>query len=163
MNALLLDVNVLIAMVWHQHDHYDLVRDWLGKRRGETWATCPITESGFVRVSALPRLGGVSQGVQRGLLALQKNRAEPDHVFWPHETSVVDLNPEIKARVRGHQQVTDAILLDLAIRNGGHLVTLDRRIRHLLPADSPHQASIEVIPTIWNVTAPPSPAVADPA
>jgi hypothetical protein len=52
---------------------------------------------------------------------------------------------EIRQRLMGHKQLTGAILLDLAIRNGGRLVTLGRRIQILLPANSPHQASIETI------------------
>ncbi len=66
-------------------------------------------------------------------------------IFWPHEHPLTDLLPEIRNRLIGHQQLTDAILLDLAIRQGGRLVTLDRRVTRLLPPDSPHLSSIEVI------------------
>ena len=68
------------------------------------------------------------------------------HVFWPQESSLVDLLPEIRRRLIGHQQLTDAILLDLAIRKGGRLVTLDRRVATLLAPDSPHRSVVEVIP-----------------
>ncbi len=32
------------------------------------------------------------------------------------------------SRLLGHRQVTDLYLLTLAVRNGGHFVTFDRRI-----------------------------------
>ncbi len=78
---------------------------------------------------------------------LKANLDESDHVFWPNDASVTELLPEIRQRLVGPKQITDAILLDLAIRKGGRLVTLDQRMRRLLPADSPHQSMIEVIPT----------------
>ncbi|MEP7353083.1 MAG: hypothetical protein ABI824_07610, partial [Acidobacteriota bacterium] len=73
--------------------------------------------------------------------------AADDHQFWPLDNSLNDLQPEIRQRLMGHSQLNDAILLDLAIRQGGRLVTFDQGVRRLLPADSPHQAAIEVIPT----------------
>lgn len=145
MSVYLLDVNVLIAMIWPEHIHHDVVRRWLGGHRAEKWASCPVTQAGFVRVSAQPVLGGVAQGVQYGLRALEKNCAEPRHVFWAQDSSLVEMLPEIRERLVGHQQLTDAILLDLAIRKGGRLVTLDRRAANLLPPDSPHRSAIEVI------------------
>jgi hypothetical protein len=46
----------------------------------------------------------------------------------------------------GHKQLSRALLLDLAIRNSRRLVTFDKRVRGLLPANSAHQAAIETIP-----------------
>jgi predicted nucleic acid-binding protein len=76
---------------------------------------------------------------------LKANLAESDHIFWPNETSVVSLLPEIRQRLVGTRQISDAIRLDLAIRKGGRLVTLDQRVRNLLAENSPHQSAIEVI------------------
>ena len=145
MSVLLLDVNVLVAMIWPEHIHHEVVRRWLGGHRAEGWASCPVTQAGFVRVSAQPVLGGVAQGVQYGLRALEKNCAESRHVFWTQDSPVVEMLPEIRERLGGHQQLTDAILLDLAIRKGGRLVTLDQRVANLLPPDSPHRSAIVVI------------------
>jgi len=144
-SVFLLDVNVLVAMIWPEHIHHEVVRRWLGRHRADEWASCPVTQAGFVRVSAQPVLSGVAQGVQYGLRALEKNCAEHRHVFWAQDSSVVEMLPEIRERLTGHQQLTDAILLDLAIRKGGRLVTLDRRVANLLPPDSPHRSAIEVI------------------
>jgi hypothetical protein len=61
-------------------------------------------------------------------------------------SSVVEMLPEMRERLVGRQPLTDAVPLDLAIRKGGRLVTLDQRAANLLPLDSPHRSAIEVIP-----------------
>lgn len=40
----------------------------------------------------------------------------------------------MRARLTGHQQITDAYLVALAIHNRGKLATLDRRIVQFAPA-----------------------------
>ena len=54
--------------------------------------------------------------------------------------------PEIQEKISGHQQIADAILLDLAIRNGARLTTFDKRMHSLLPKESPHHDTLVVIP-----------------
>jgi predicted nucleic acid-binding protein len=51
----LLDVNVLVAFFDPDHVHHDLAHDWFAGQRRSGWATCAITESGFVRVISNPR------------------------------------------------------------------------------------------------------------
>jgi hypothetical protein len=51
----LLDVNVLMALLWETHEHHHTARAWF---RGVTdFATCPVTQLGFARVSSHPSLG----------------------------------------------------------------------------------------------------------
>ena len=141
----LLDVNVLIALSWRKHVFHAPVSAWMRENRSHGWATCPMTQAGFVRVSAqIPTT--VAMNVRHAVRLLQENCGAADHVFWAQGYSVTDMTPEIRDRLVGPQQVTDALLLDLAIRNGGRLVTLDSRVSHLLPAGSSHRAAIEVIP-----------------
>jgi hypothetical protein len=45
----------------------------------------------------------------------------------------------------GHQQVTDAYLLGLAIRHGGRLATMDQRIGALTEPKSAPGAALEVV------------------
>jgi toxin-antitoxin system PIN domain toxin len=142
----LYDVNVLVAMCWPEHEFHQTVSAWLAVACVRGWATCPMTEAGFVRVSTQPSTKPAAS-MEHAFQVLDKNRAESDHVFWPQEVSLADLFPSIRQRLVGPKQITDAILLDLAIRKGGCLVTLDPRVRNLLAADSPHQGAIEVIPT----------------
>ena len=142
----LLDVNVLIALLWPEHVHHHKASVWFGQNRSSGWATCTITETGFARITAQPAGGGRTLLASLDLLGLQG--AEPDHSFWSLETPLADILPEIKSRLAGHQQLTDAILLDLAIRRGGHLITLDQGVKRLLPPNSPHQGAIVVIPDV---------------
>jgi predicted nucleic acid-binding protein len=45
----LLDVNILLGCSWKSHADHSALLDWL--LQADEWATCPITELGFVRVS----------------------------------------------------------------------------------------------------------------
>jgi len=47
----LLDVNVLVALFHPDHVHHDLAHDWFVGHRHAGWATCPVTENGFLRVT----------------------------------------------------------------------------------------------------------------
>ena len=51
----LLDVNVLVALFQPDHVHHELAHDWFAENRRAGWATCPITETGLVRLLANPR------------------------------------------------------------------------------------------------------------
>ena len=146
MSVALLDVNVLIAMSWVEHVHNLVTREWFIRNRAQGWATCPLTQAAFVRLSIQPPVVGARVNMAQAMEALEDHCRDPFHQFFPQSMGWGDLLPEIRERMVGHQQLTDAILLDLAIRNGGRLVTLDRRIQGLLPAGSPHQAALEIIP-----------------
>lgn len=49
-------------------------------------------------------------------------------VFWPDDVNLLQSGAVDWLRVLGHRQVTEAYLLALAVRQGGRLVTFDRRI-----------------------------------
>ena len=53
----LLDVNVLVALFDPDHVHHTLAHDWFADEGTAGWATCPVTENGFVRVLANPAYG----------------------------------------------------------------------------------------------------------
>ena len=95
------------------------------------WATCPITEAGFVRVSsnvrAIPDARAPSQAI--GLLA--RIRALPGHEFWSDDVSPTDPDAGAFDGLVGHRQVTDAHLLTLARKRGGRLATFDRGLLEL--------------------------------
>ena len=131
----LLDVNTLVALAWPNHVHHRAAHRWFGARSDSSWATCPLTQSGFVRVSASPRATSEARSPQECVLLLRRILALPGHQFWTDDISLAGetkLNLELLV---GYRQVTDAHLLALAIRRGGCLATFDRGLRHLLPAD----------------------------
>jgi predicted nucleic acid-binding protein len=52
----------------------------------------------------------------------------PDHEFWPDDISIADDRVFDRSCILGPNQITDAYLLGLAVKNGGRLVTFDRGI-----------------------------------
>ena len=105
-----------------------------------------MTQAALVRLSVQPPVTGARISVAQAMEALEDHCRDPYHQFFPQTAALSEILPEIRQRIAGHRQITDAILLDLAIRNGGSLVTLDRGIQSLLPADSPHQSALDFIP-----------------
>ena len=53
--SFLLDVNLLMALLWENHEHHHAARAWL--RHVKDFATCPVSQLGFARVSSHPLLG----------------------------------------------------------------------------------------------------------
>src|SRR5437016_4463139 len=142
----LLDVNVLIALAWPVHMHHDAAHAWFATHQDEGWATCPLTEAGLVRISSQPAVTKRMVTVSESLALLARIRNLQEHRFWPQTIPLTGLLPELASRIMGPQQLSDAILLDLAIRNDGVLATFDKRIEHLLTSGSPHRDRLEIIP-----------------
>jgi len=123
----LLDVNVLVALLDAQHVAHARAHEWLAGSLEEGWASCPITENGCVRVLTNPKYP-VPVVAADVLAKLATAKASGHHVFWPDDISLTDSSVFNPTQLRGHQQVTDAYLLGLAIRHGGCLVTFDSGI-----------------------------------
>jgi len=51
-----------------------------------------------------------------------------DHHFWADSVSIMDEALFRPSMIGGHQKITDAYLLGLAVRNHGRLATFDRSI-----------------------------------
>jgi hypothetical protein len=132
----LLDVNVLLALAWPNHIHHQAAHRWFVENYGLGWATCPLTQLGFVRLSMQPAVVKVPILFGDVMDALVRMTANAAHTLWPLECGLVDLREEICARAAGHHQLSDAVLLDLAIRHQGRLATFDRGVLALLPPDS---------------------------
>ena len=145
MKGYLLDTNVLIALLWPSHARHDLAVKWFARHRGKGWATCPLTESGFVRIlsNAAFSRDAVTPREAAGVLAA--NTAAKDHVFWPDELPLAKAIAFAGVRLVGHQQVTDAYLLGLALRRGGLLATLDERIAALTEPRSTERKALEMV------------------
>ena len=142
----LLDVNVLLALAWPTHIHHLAAHEWFAENHDSGWATCPLTQLGFVRLSMQPAVVKVPILFGDVMAALSQMTSGGTHRFWQLEGGLGDIREEIRARVVGYHQVTDAVLLDLAIRHRGRLATFDRRISGLFPQDSALQDSVAIIP-----------------
>lgn len=125
MTTALLDVNALVALAWDSHVHHARVRQWFGEHAGAGWATCPITESGFVRVSSNPKVLPSAIGIAAARGVLSTLRSSSGHRFLDDDVSLTDA--DVPA-MTGYRQVTDAHLLALARRRGARLVTFDAAI-----------------------------------
>jgi hypothetical protein len=123
----LLDVNVLLALMDKDHFHHRPALAWWRSDRDHGWASCPLTQNGFVRISCQGDYPG-RPTVERAIEQLQLQLAEPGHAFWPDDISIANGDLIDRRRMLGPNQITDAYLLALAVRNGGRLVTFDRSI-----------------------------------
>jgi uncharacterized protein len=130
----LLDVNVLIALAWPNHVHHELAQRWFESSARKAWATCPLTQLAFVRISSNPGIvaAAVSPRVAARLLA--GITAQSGHEFWPDALDLAAVAGFSNLALVGHRQVTDAYLLALARSRGGRLATLDRGVADLVEA-----------------------------
>jgi uncharacterized protein len=140
----LLDVNVLVALAWPTHVHHGAARRWFARCHGEGWATTPVTEFDFVRVSANPAAVGEPLSPAEAILVLEDIRGRPGHETWADDTSPAEPQLVDPTRLVGHRQVSDAHLLALARRHQGRLATLDHGLVDLAGGDASRR--ITVIP-----------------
>jgi toxin-antitoxin system PIN domain toxin len=120
--TVLLDANVLIALVVDDHVHHDPAEAWLGTR-SSVFATCPITEGSLVRLLIREGQSGATARMVLDALA-----ADPRHEFWADDASYRDVD---LAGVIGHRQVTDAYLAHLARSHNARLATFDHGLAKL--------------------------------
>jgi predicted nucleic acid-binding protein len=127
----LLDVNVLVALGFLQHEFHERVANWvhtLASRGIPELATCSITELGFVRVLAQARSMDSPSPHARTLL-LRLKTANSLFTFIPDDHDV----SHIPAWVKTAKQTTDSHLVQLAKAKSAILATLDERIPGAFP------------------------------
>jgi toxin-antitoxin system PIN domain toxin len=124
----LLDINVLVALFDPDHVHHDVAHDWFAEQGRAGWATCPITESGFVRVLSNPACRGTLTRAADVAERLRRFCRSGGHVFWSGDVSLLDASVFDLSQIAGHRQFTDVYLLGLAHARGGVLATFDRGI-----------------------------------
>jgi toxin-antitoxin system PIN domain toxin len=128
MSASLLDVNVLIALIDPAHVHFHAAHEWFTSRKGHTWATCPITVNGCIRILSQPGYAGRVLSCGEAASLLRERCRLSDHEFWPDDISLLDEARCGLSKVIGPRQITDIYLLALAVTHRGQLVTFDRTI-----------------------------------
>ncbi|MFM9881011.1 MAG: PIN domain-containing protein [Burkholderiaceae bacterium] len=124
----LLDVNVWVALFDDAHVHNSLALAFMRKPKIKI-ATCPIIENGVIRVMNMPaysKFGAVGFETVRN--KLRDVCQSLDHEFWADHLSLRDDKLIDWPRVLGHNQITDAYLLALAVAHKACLVTLDHRV-----------------------------------
>ena len=122
----LLDLNVFVALAWPAHEHHASARNWFLSRGRSKWATCPITQLGFVRLLSNSAFSPDALAVREALELLAKNVNQPAHEFWSDSLPVPRALKALTRDAFGHRQITDAYLLSLAVRHKAVLTTFDR-------------------------------------
>lgn len=126
MSIFLLDVNVLLALADPLHVSHETAHRWFATQGSQGWATCALTENGFVRIASNPRYPNSPGPAATVLTVLKGFCAHKGHQFWAGGESLREwLIPGASIT---HNQVTDVYLLGLAVHYGGKLATLDRTI-----------------------------------
>lgn len=128
MSTFLLDVNVLIALVDPAHIQHDKIHQWFAQVGNRSFATCPITENGLLRIIGHPRYPDSPGPPSTVAPILAGIRALPGHCFWPDSISIVDPVFVDTVALSGHARVTDSYLLALARSNKGKLATMDLKL-----------------------------------
>jgi toxin-antitoxin system PIN domain toxin len=126
----LLDVNVLVALAFPQHYSHRIAHAWFGKDPDRLWATCPLTQAGFLRVASRA-LGESRDAVQKSLAGLERDCQSPAHEYWPVDVDLRDLSVSQRSRLVGPNQIADLQLLLVAHRHRGQLATLDTGFKEL--------------------------------
>ena len=138
MKPALLDTNVLLALAWPNHQHHATAHRWFRAEARHGWASCGLTQLGFVRLSSNPAYTPSAVPPQQAAALLRELLAHKQHRFWPSPEAS---KAGIYRQTLGHQQVNDAYLVEVARRQRGRLVTLDAQ----LPVHAENPALVSVI------------------
>jgi toxin-antitoxin system PIN domain toxin len=123
----LLDINVLLALLDADHADHASARAWLSAEIDHGWASCALTQNGFVRVVSQPFYPSPVSPTE-AIRRLERATSAPHHTFWTCDLSVLDDSKIDRTRIHGPRQVTDAYLLALAVSMRGRFATFDRTV-----------------------------------
>ena len=130
--TVLLDANVLIALLVEDHVHHGAAENWFVGMSGN-FATCPITQGSLTRL--LIREGQPASAARE---ILSGTTADPRHEFWPDDVPYTDVPTQ---GIIGHRQVTDAYLAQLARSRASRLATFDQALAKI------HADVTDLVPT----------------
>lgn len=140
-SKLLLDVNVLVALAWPNHQFHAVATRRLEASR-ELWATCALTQLGFIRLSSNPAAVPAARTPAEAALLLAAMVKDPLHVYLKaHRPPSDEESIELFQRTFGTKQVTDAYLLSLARQYRAKFVTFDARLKAL----SQNESELEIL------------------
>ena len=92
------------------------------------WATCSVTENGLLHIAGNSRYVNFPCSPAAVTPVLASLTAQPGHVFWSDDVSLMDATRLHAERLLHHSQVTDSCFLALAVAHGGILGSFDRRL-----------------------------------
>jgi toxin-antitoxin system PIN domain toxin len=128
------DINVLLALAWSNHAHHDAAHRWFARNAAAGWATCLLTQTGFLLLSLNPQVVGVAIDCQAAIHLLRSLVANPHHQYTDIAPALTTAGfDELVPKIIGYRQVSDATLLHLAGLGGLKLVTFDRPVAAVYP------------------------------
>lgn len=127
------DINTLVALAWPNHSFHRSAQDWYRASHSEGWATCSLTETGFIRVSSSRAATRYAKTPTEAVHLLSRMLELPGHVFWPDDRSLARSDELALENLNDPSQVIDAHLVLLSIARGGRLVTCDPELSRLVP------------------------------
>lgn len=116
--GILPDVNLLLAYGWRSHVDHQRCRAWFGGLK--SFATCAITELGFLRVSMSPAYRARHEDASRVLESLLAR----DSAAFLHCDLPISRMPIVAA----YRDTTDSYLVALARKHSLMFATLDEGI-----------------------------------
>jgi toxin-antitoxin system PIN domain toxin len=127
----LLDVNVLVALAFPEHTSHQKAHAWFRREPRLQWATCSLTQAGFLRVASRT-LGGKRDCVGQALAGLERDCQSSGHEYWPDDVDLRGLSEPLRSRMIGPNEIADMQLVMLANRYRGQLATFDTGVRELV-------------------------------
>ncbi|MCP9775775.1 TA system VapC family ribonuclease toxin [Cyanobium sp. WAJ14-Wanaka] len=142
--GVLLDVNVLIALLDPLHVHHEPAHRWFAKRDDLAWASCALTQNAVLRILGHPRYPNSPGAPAAVAPVLQQLIHHPSHQFWADSLSLLTA-PEVEAQaLLDPAQISDTYLLAMAVRQQGRLASFDRRL--VTTAVAGGSEALELIP-----------------
>lgn len=145
MSIALLDVNLLVALAWPNHVHHLPAQRWFRANGGSGWATCPATQTGFVRVSSNRKAIPSARTPLEALALLGQIVGLDGHRFWADDIELARLDWAQELPLVGHRQVSDLHLVALAQARGGRVATFDRGFAALVPHGTSAGSLVEIL------------------
>ena len=138
---MLLDVNVLLALSLEHHIHHHLAHDRFAEL--ESWSTCPVTESGLLRLLMTEQVVGRKVTGSEALAQLDALRRVQGWTFLVESVSLAESHIDTRV-LMGRRQVTELHLVELAASHGVSLATFDASLKTALVPDDQH------LVTVWS-------------
>lgn len=121
-----------MALLWENHEQHPRIRSWF--KGVSAFATCPVVQLGFARVSSHPLLGfGMTPEAAFGVL--RQLLADPRLEFIPDDLSCTERVVRTEL-MTGASQITDRYLVALARQHGFSLATLDEPLAKSFAGES---------------------------
>ena len=137
MSRYLLDTNVLIPLLFPNHTSQAKVLDWFRANAVDSFATCSLTQAGFLRVTTTPAAMKAVYKLREAKQLLFECTQRPGHKFLPTNISIFEAMAPFEKRMQGAKQITDAYLLGIASHHGAKLATFDKAIKSLAGPEFP--------------------------